>query len=331
MPVDPSFDHVRSKAASMVSELLHLTDLSADALFGLAVEVLGSSRTGLCLAIARLAPLSRRSIVTSEVAELILGTRTLGESWWTRSHEEMVIDRDRIGSYPVRWEGRGAPDLLLAAGQAEATVSSFRSSTLTILGNWISDDAANARWGRPVDFVDLNDGGGTDRILLPPSAQAGDRFVASFDPGHRIWVDVVEWNEIPDPEAERMGLRRGRIGTRLNGHEIDDVNNVGWAWAIATDGGPIWLPGESIGGPDDPFDVAIESSVSDELYEWAGANGAEPELLGDRWTNKGEIWTARGRLGLPYRKGSWPYFNRAVSAIVDGNSDELRDAMALLE
>lgn len=140
----------------------------------------------------------------------------------------------------------------------------------------------------------------------------------------------MEWNEPPEPEAERLGLRIGKIGSRLGISEIIDVSEVGWAWDIATDVGPIRLPGEAVGGPGDPFDAPIERSSSSQLYKWASVNGAEPALLGRPWTNKAEIWTARCRLRIAHRAGQWLDFERAVRAIVDSDADELRDALPSL-
>jgi hypothetical protein len=56
---------------------------------------------------------------------------------------------------------------------------------LNRLGDWAADDAADAKWGRPIDFVDLNDSGADDRLHLRDGIAEGDRVVASFGPGSR--------------------------------------------------------------------------------------------------------------------------------------------------
>lgn len=166
MTEEQILDPVQSQAANMVAELLHLTDLNPAALFGLAAETLGASRSGLCVELTRLAPLSRRSMAVSTVATLILGTQALGESWWTTPHEQMVIEPDLRS---IRWEDRGLPDSLLASSDGP-TVEETRSTSLGILRDWISDDVANDRWGRPIDYVDLSDPRWKDRVILPASA-----------------------------------------------------------------------------------------------------------------------------------------------------------------
>jgi hypothetical protein len=203
----------------MVSELLGLSDLASQSLFDLATEILGPSRADRCLDLSRLAPLSRRWAATGAVAELIAGTRLLGEEWWGRTHHEMVVDH-RTSPHSVLWEARGSPGARLGLPDGTSAPGKWRNETvLEALGYWIQDDAADFEWGRPVDFVDLNNQEPEDRILLPAGARPGDCFVASFDPGSRVWVRIVEWDDL-DPVAEQRGLHRARVGSRLAEHDI---------------------------------------------------------------------------------------------------------------
>jgi hypothetical protein len=183
------------------------------ALFSLARDVLGPPRADRCLELGRLARLSRRSMATGTVAELIADrARLLGEAWWSRSHEDMVIDSDPDKQISVvRWEDRGTPDEYLAQFEEPFKPGEYTRTLLETVGWWIQDDAADLQGGRPVDFVDLYDPIPSYRIVLPSGAQPGDRVVAAFDPGSRVWVEIVEWDQ-PDPKAEARGHRRGLIG-----------------------------------------------------------------------------------------------------------------------
>jgi hypothetical protein len=63
------------------------------------------------------------------------------------------------------------------------------------------------------------------------------------------------------------GHERSRSSGKLAGHEISDVSDAGWAWSIATDTGPIRLPGEGAGGPGDPFTEQLDPDVARRLRE----------------------------------------------------------------
>jgi hypothetical protein len=324
-PMEP-----RQRATEMLSVLLGISRASTENLFDLASQVLGPSRTERCLDLSRLARLSRRWAATAAVAEFIAGTRLLGQTWWERPHLEMVIGKDRGAQHRViRWEDRGTPDAYLARPQPPD--HGVRGPTiLESVGYWIQDDTADHQWGRPVDYVDLNDPAAEDRIILPADAKPGNRFVASFDPGSRVWVDIVQWDQ-PDPRAEERGNRRGLVGSKLGEHDICDVSDAGWAWSVAIDVGPVHLPGEEAGGASDPFAEQLDPGVASQLWEWATSHEDDASKIGNPWRTKADLWSARFRLGLPWhRNGNWHLFDQASRAAVDGDLTALQDAIAKL-
>ena len=135
-------------------------------------------------------------MATGAVAALIVGTRALGMGWWTSAHDERL-----------------------------------RADGLETLGGVIADAAANAEWGAPIGFVDLNHPATDDRVKLPAGAKAGDRLIAAWDAGGRVAVRVVD--------------RGGFLGSRLEEHWYHDAAEIAWAWSIATNTSPIRLPGRS--------------------------------------------------------------------------------------
>lgn len=184
--------------------------------------------------------------------------------------------------------------------------------------------------GTAVDYVDLNDPRPEDRIVLPGGVTPGDRFVAAFDPGSRVWVDIVQWDH-SDLLAEERGHRRGLIGSKLAEHDICEVSEAGWAWAVATDVGPIRLPGEGAGGPGDPFAEQLDPEVARRLREWAAAHEDDRGKIGNPWRTKADLWAARFRLGLPgHRGGDWYRFDQASRAAVDGDIISLHKALSEL-
>jgi hypothetical protein len=304
--VSPSSDSERNRrfAADEARRVLRISELSTDVLFALAAEVLGRERADRCLLLARRARLSRRSSATSAVASLIAGTRALGLEWWSRAPRDQPADGRRAQ--------RESPDALLATGAGDG------EAPLTDLASWMSDDAADAEWGRPIDYVDLNDPRGHDRVTLPAHAKPGDRVVASFDPGGRVWVDVVERGQPP------------RIGSCLAEHDYHPVAEVAWAWGIATGVEALRLPGESAGELSDPFLTTVDADAARELRAWAASHGATAKELGARWETKEDLWSARRRLD-PYRRpGPWYSFERALAAAVDDDAAALAEALAQL-
>jgi hypothetical protein len=106
---------------------------------------------------------------------------------------------------------------------------------------------------------------------------------------------------------------------------------------MATDTGPIWLPGETAGTPTDLFAAALDDAVAERLRAWAARNGASADELGGPWHSKDDLWSARFRLGLPFRGPAEPQvpwlfeFDRAVRAAVDGDNAALVEALSRLD
>ena len=164
----------------------------------------------------------------------------------------------------------------------------------------IADAAADAEWGAPIGFVDLNHPATDDRVKLPTGAKAGDRLSAAWDAGGRVAVRVVD--------------RGGFLGSRLEEHWYHDAAEVAWAWSIATNTRPIRLPGEVAGEPSDPFAAPLDPAVARRLDAWL----ARHEVTGFTGRTKAELWTAWCELSTSQRPGAWLEFDRAVRAAVDG-------------
>jgi hypothetical protein len=265
-----------------------------------------------------LAPLTRRWVPTAAIAGLVAGTQSLGTEWWIAQHEEL--------SPALVWEGLGKPDALLQAGHGDPKgdrKTEDGGSCLAQLGQWISDDAADKEWGRPVDRVDTNDPRVDGRIGVPVGARAGDRVTAAFAPGGRVWADVVDLNAGSEQPP--------RLGTRLAERRYHDAAQVQSAWALAMGTAPIRLPGETVGRNSDPFADKLAAVDSRRLYEWAVAHGANARELAGPWRTKDALWSARLRMGLLYSlPGVWLAFDDAVVALVDGNEAALNDALNAL-
>ena len=286
MPEGSNVDESRAFAREEVRRLLGLDEPAPDALFELAADELGAQRAAGCSERVRRAPLTQRATATAHVAALIVGTRTVGDEWW---------------------ESTG--DGLLAAGGDDA---------LAAAAHQIADACADERWGVPIGEVDLDDPRAEDRVALPPGAEPGDAFVASFDPGCRVVVDVVE--------------RDGIVGSVLGDLRSDDTADAEWAWGMAIDTGPIRLPGETAGSASDPFAAPLEPRAARRLRAWAGEHEPDADVLGGPWHTRGDLWEARFRLGLPYeRTGEWWPFEIVARAAVDGDERQLGYALARLD
>lgn len=316
MPTDPDLERTRRYAVAEVRRILGMTEPTPDRLFALARKVIGQDRANLCLDLAKQAPLTRRWVPAAAMASLVAGTQELGPEWWTRMHQELTADR--------QWADKGLPDKLLTAGHGEDPDNEDGGSCLALLGEWISDDAADNAWGRPVDWVDMAQPR-TNGVVLPPEARAGDRLTAIYAPGGRIWVDVVE-------HEGGSGAGRSRLGTRLAERKLHDVALIRSAWSMSTSGAPTRLPGEMPGRQSDPFSDKIDAVDSRHLFEWAVAHGANAREIAGPWRTKDALWSARLKMGLLYgRPGVWIAFDDAVVALVDGNDGALGDALNSLE
>lgn len=275
----------REFACEEVERLLGLDEPDAGALLELAADVLGE-RAPRCLQLVRCAPLTQRGNATAHVAALVVGTRALGEAWW-----------ERIG------------DRLLATDGDDP---------LADVAGRLADACADERWGAPIGEVDLGDPRREDRVELPAGARPGDELIASFDPGCRILIEVVD--------------RDGGLGSVLGDMRSDDTADIDWAWAMAIDSGPIRLPGEIAGSDCDPFAAPLRPDVALRLRAWAGEHEPDGDLLGEAWRTRADLWEARFRLRLPYgRTDEWWPFEIVTRAAVDGDERQLGYALARLD
>jgi hypothetical protein len=326
---DADFERTRRFAAGTVKRVLGIAEPTTDRLFAKARTVLGQDRANQCLELARLTRLSDRWMPVSALAALVAGTQCLGSEWWTRQHEALTATRT--------WEEQGIPEALLVAGHGDPATEEG-GSCMPLLGLWITDDAADKEWGRPVDRVDMNDPRTGGRVAVPAGASPGDRFTVSFAPGGRVWVDVVDLDADVDADSDgaaggaRVGAPgRPRLVTRLAERKFHDVAQARSGWSIATAAGPIRLPGEMAGRSSDPFAAHLDHDASRRLFKWAVANGENGRELAGPWRTKDALWTARLRLGLPYtRPGAWITFDDAVVAAIDDDDAVLMDALARL-
>jgi hypothetical protein len=286
----------RTRARERALQLLGAADLTDAVLHDLAMDALGAERASRLSQLVRRAPITRRADALASIAALIVGTRRLGVDWWTNEDEEIP---------PGSFRRPGSPDRQL---------SDEGDGVLTDLEHWIADAAADASLGLPIDYVDLNNPRSEDRVKLPVGATVGDKYVAAYDPGSRVEVIVVP--------------RGDGIGSRLGATIDDPAVEVAWAWAIATDTGPVLLRGET--STASPFAVELDASIAARLAEWARAHGATEHDLCLPWKTMSDLWTARFRLGLPYqRTGEWFAFDRAVAAVVEARADA-RDLVGAL-
>ena len=326
MASDADFQRTRRFAVGTVKRVLGIAEPTTDRLFAKARTVLGQDRANQCLELARLTRLSDRWMPVSALAALV-GTQCLGPEWWTGQHEALTATRT--------WEQQGIPEAWLAAGHGDSATEEG-GSCMPLLGLWITDDAADNEWGRPVDRVDMNDPRTDGRVAVPTGASPGDRFTVSFAPGGRVWVDVVDLDADADADGAASGARAGakgrpRLGTRLAERKFHDVAQVRSGWSIATATGPIRLPGETAGRSSDPFAAHLDHDASRRLFKWAVANGENGRELAGPWRTKDALWTARLRLGLPYtRPGAWITFDDAVVAAIDDDDAVLMDSLATL-
>ena len=315
MAGDPDLERTRRFSVEEVKRILGLTEPTADRLFAKGRAVLGQDRANQCLELAKLAPLTRRHIPTSAIASLLAGTTELGPEWWSASHRELTFERE--------WAERGAPNKLLAAGHDDPEKEEG-GSCLALLGEWISDDAANRTWGLPVDHVDIQDSAIDGRIVLPDDANPGDRLTAAYGPGGRVWVDVVE-------REGSTGNGPGPFGSRLAEHGLHDVAEVRAAWAMAASAAPVRLPGEMAGRASDPYSAKLDAGDSRCLFEWAVTNGANARELAGPWRTKDALWSARLRMGLLFsRPGVWITFDEALVGLIDDDHEALSNALAAL-
>ena len=213
LPNNPESRDLRERAVReghrLVLEHLGIEKPSDDALLEAARATLGQARLSLCVASIAAAPVGRSVHAMASLAGLVVATRTLGSAWWTLPRQDFVA--------AGRWTLCPRPDDVLATS-VEKCGRSY-TSVLDRLQWWGADDVADLMWGKPVDFVDLNSIAPIDRVVLPAGARVGDWLVASFDPGSRVDVVVVE--------------RAGVLGTELDTSTVrhSPPSETWWGWA----------------------------------------------------------------------------------------------------
>lgn len=291
-----SLSETRSRASADIRRQLGLEDLTSARLLDLSRAELGDDRTERLLGLARAVPLTSRAQALASIAALIVGTRQLGIRWWGQGI-------DRLGGI--------SPD--------DAVAALIQPDLLDRLAKLVEDNAADETWGVSIGFVDLNDAGIDDRVALPVDARIDSEYVAAFDPGCRVVVTVVNRSEPPTANQISSGTRRGPLGSRLGETLFHPTADAEWAWAVATDTGPILLPGEVNGR--DPFSAKVEPEMARFLTDWALTHGVSETDAGVPWITKADLWAARCRLEPYARPGGWFAFDRAVAAVVDESSD----------
>jgi hypothetical protein len=305
-----------TQARHEAQRLLGVTEISVTALVERARAVLGPERTTLILALIKEAPLSRRSVLLPGLAELVAGSQFVGAPWWSQPHREPF---DQPG------ETHQTPDQILTSAQAP-------ERKLTLLGAWIVEEAADQAWGIPVDYIDLNEPDFNDLVRLPATAQNGDRLLVAFDAGGRVWAQVVKRKKpAAAPIEERLGLRRGMLGSKLLDSFYHPAAEIWWQWAVAQADEPLRLPDEIPDTPSDPFVTPVDQLVVEKLVNWLRAQGLDAQESGLPWTNKADLWRARTRLKLPTgRTGDWWPLDQAILAILDNDPLALTQALSEL-
>jgi hypothetical protein len=306
----------RRGAGQDARAILGLDELTQDALFALAGETLGAPRAARCLALAVAAPLTHRWIVTGALAGLVVGTRVLGALWWQQPHEiRLGYDRSEPG---------GTPDAFLARTGNPCASPRRCGSCLSALAGWAAADAADQRWGPPVDVIDESWGGVDDRVRLPAGVTLGDRLGVEYEAGGRVWADVVFTAAPASERAVTSGTRRGPLGTRLDWDSCTycTTAHITRAWTIATDIGPIRLPGDTTGGAADPYDRPLDAHAAAVLHDWARDHGADAGVLAGPWRTNGELLHTMYRLGYPWlpEPDRWWHWEHAARATVDGDT-----------
>ncbi|MEO3869179.1 hypothetical protein ABGB18_10155 [Nonomuraea sp. B12E4] len=286
-------EDARTEARRVVRNLLGEERPTSDALIGDARPVLGDERTDRSLGLALGASLTRRSAELAAFAALLVGTRELGEEWWSRP---------RGGKLPP-------PDEVLHTAVAIEPWTDL--TALEMLAAWISDDAADQMWGQPVAQVDLNSWQAEDRFRLPGGVKPGQRLVVHFDAGGRL--DAVVTRRLDD-----------ELGSNLDFHSLrySRPAEALWSWGVAAGLGPHRLPGED----PDPYARRVPAAAGDILRAWAARHGATREQLGERWDTVGDVVAAIERVDWMWRSGEWFGWWRGTSALVD-DSGHLHDRL----
>ncbi|MFI9560118.1 hypothetical protein [Nonomuraea endophytica] len=277
-------EDARTEARRVVRNLLGEDRPTAELLIGDATPVLGHERTSRCLDLALGASLTRRSAELAAIAALLVGTRELGEAWWSQTRGDKLP----------------APDEVLRTAVAIEPWTDL--TALEMLGAWIADDAADQLWGRPVAQVDLNSWQAEDRFDLPDGVKPGQRLVVHFDAGGRL--DAVVTRR-PDDD----------LGSNLDFHSLrySRPAEAQWSWGVAAGLGPHHLPGDS----PDPYARKVDQRAVGILRAWALRHGVGQDLLGPAWETVGDVVAAIERVDWMWRSAEWFGWWRGASALVD--------------
>ncbi|MEU4533943.1 hypothetical protein AB0G15_03650 [Streptosporangium sp. NPDC023825] len=286
---DARAEDARTEARRLIRDLLGEERPDAALLLSEAKAALGADRVARAVELARGAPLTRRSTELAALAGLLVGTRELGKEWWRQ---------ERGGKLP-------APDEVL---QTSTAIEPWTDLTvLEMLAAWIADDAADAAWGRPAAVTDLNSWQAEDRVELPKDAHPGRRVVVSFDAGGRLDAVVVRR---PDDE----------LGSNL---DFDSLRysrpaEAQWSWGVAAGLGPHRLDEHP-----DPYGQPVDAEAATTLHAWALRHGASTEQAGEVWRVKGDVVASIERIDWMWRSGEWFAWWRGVSALIDGEPEQL--------
>ncbi|WP_327105293.1 hypothetical protein [Nonomuraea glycinis] len=280
-------EDARTEARRVVRDLLGEERPTAGVLIADARPVVGDERADRCVGLALGASLTRRSAELAAIAALLVGTRDLGAEWWTRP---------RGGKLP-------APDEVLRTAVAIEPWTDL--TALEMLAAWVSDDAADELWGRPVAQVDLNSWQAEDRFHLPQGVLPGQRLVVHFDAGGRL--DAVVTQRADDD-----------LGSNLDFHSLrySRPAEAQWSWGVAAGLGPHRLPDDE----PDPYTKPVEAAAARILRDWALRHGATAGQLGERWADVGDVVAAIERVDWMWRSAEWFGWWRGVSALVDGSA-----------
>jgi hypothetical protein len=285
----------RTSWRAIVAEHLGLAQPTVPGLIESASVQLGTTRADRSVGRVRHMRRTQRYRGLSALAALVVGTRQLGQEWWSSPHGSPVT--------PRRHTDRAVtPDEHLAAA-----AGSDERSWLPIvveLGHWIADDVAVAMWGPLIAEVDLNDPRSTDRIKdLPADLPVGSVVTAWFDTGGV--VDAV------------IEQRDGALGSQLvaESSRYSPPAEVDWGWAVAR-------PRRARS----PFPAMAQTPTTPSLTRRRPAllrMGRQLDVadqgLGLPWRTRGDTCAALARLDWPWLRDTrvleWV---RAVEALIDG-------------
>ncbi|MEV8632455.1 hypothetical protein AB0395_12435 [Streptosporangium sp. NPDC051023] len=283
-------EDARTEARRLIRDLFGEERPDAVTLLGEARAVLGADRVAHCADLARGAPLTRRSTELAALAALLVGTRDLGEEWWSRARGEKLP----------------SPDEVLRTATAIDPWTDL--TVLEMLAAWIADDAADEVWGQPFAATDLNSWQAEDRVELPEDALPGERVLVSFDVGGRL--DAVVVRRVDDDLGSNLDFDSLRYSRPAEAQ---------WSWGVAAGLGPHRLDGEE----PDPYAQPVDPAAAETLRAWSLRHGASAEEVGEAWRVRGDVVAAIEQVDWMWRSGEWFAWWRGVVALVDGEPAQL--------